>query len=76
MATASSNRSASRLRAAKRNSLSRMTAHEASEARASPIITSFTTQSARRNRFRNVKDSGVTWASKGEAPAAVGVGRV
>ncbi len=47
--TSLSNRVASRLRAPKRKTLSMITAQDQSEARARPISTPFTTQSACRN---------------------------
>ena len=55
---ASSKRLASRFRPPSRNSLSRMMLHDHSDASASPIITSFTTQSARTKMFTRSKLSG------------------
>ena len=49
-----------RFKAAKRNSLSMITVHDQREARARPIITSFTTQSARMNTAKMEKLSGVS----------------
>ena len=77
--TSSSKRSASRFRAAKRNSLSMITVQDHSEARPRPTITTFTTQSARRNRATKLKALGVEARASGpcesRAPCDRRVGR-
>ena len=62
--TSSSNRLAWLFSTVKRTSLSRITAHDQSEARARNTSTPFTTQSAARNRWTASKVSGVIGADE------------